>query len=313
MFKNLFTELTTQQIIDKSQLDRIIRNTNTTMQLLNVASSIRVWKNLDNSKSRNNIMSTNIQRALMLTGFCSFVERDGEKYPLPFYPSTVPSLDFRPTRGVCVGYNGETFPINTLDGTPILKNTPYGWSALPCISEYATRIEAIDTTSVGIVNAMQVPYIITTPSKDTENILADKVSNVINKRIPIIIADDAVGATFDKYITVLNTNVNSEHISALTSYRSEVFAQFMRYLGAVDLTGEKRERLLVGEVQMSHQSGMLLDNQFNISADENAELLSEYLNREVTWEKYDNMDMGIISGNIKPTEYITKTGGENNE
>lgn len=311
MFNELFKELTTQQIINKSQFDRLIRNTNTTMQLLNVASSIRVWKNLSDNKSRNNIMSTNIQRALMLTGFCSFVERNGEKYPLPFYPSTVPSLDFRPTRGICVGYNGETFEINTLSGVPILKNTPYGWSALPCISEYARRIETIDTTSIGIVNAMQVPYIITTPSKDSENIMADKIVNAIDKCVPVIITDDAVGATFDKYISVLNTNVNSTHISDLTTYRAEVFAQFMRYLGAVDLTGEKRERLLVGEVQMSHQSGMLLDNQFNISADENAELLSDYLGREVTWEKYNSLEETIISGNIKPSEYREKEINEN--
>ena len=145
MFNKLFDELSIQQIISNEQKARIIRNMNTTMQLLNVASSIRVWKNLDDNASRNNIMSTNIQRALMLTGFCSFVERDGEKYPLPFYPSTVPSLDFRPTKGICVGYNGQTFNVDSLDGTPILKNTPYGWSALPAISEYSDRIEAIDS------------------------------------------------------------------------------------------------------------------------------------------------------------------------
>lgn len=312
MFNKLFDELSIQEIITNEQKARIIRNMNTTMQLLNVASSIRVWKNLDDSKSRNNIMSTNIQRALMLTGFCSFVEKDGEKYPLPFYPSTVPSLDFRPTKGVCVGYNGQTFNVDTLDGTPILKNTPYGWSALPAICEYSDRIEAIDTTTMGIINAMQVPYIITTPSKDTESILATRIANAIRNREPIVVADDAVGQTFDRYITVLNTNVNSEHISSLTTYRAEAFAQFMRYLGSVDLTGEKRERLLVGEVQLSHQSAMLLDNQFNISADENAELLSEYLGRKVTWEKYDDISDLIGSGNIKPSEYRNKEGNNVN-
>lgn len=297
MWNNLFNELTVDGVITKEQLNRLKRNYNSTMLLLNVASSIRKWNNLTDDETINNIKSTNIQRALMLTGFCSFVKRNGDFYPLPFYPSSVPSLDFRPTEGVCVGYNGETFNVSSLDGTPILKNTPYGWSALPCISDYAERMELIDTTTMGVINAMQVPYVITAPSKDAKGDVADAITNALAKRFPVIVADDVAGNAFQRYITVLNTNVNADHISSLTSYRSEVFAQFMRYLGSVDMTGEKRERLLVGEVQLTQQSGLMLENQFNISADENAKLLSEWLGRTVTWEKVTNDEI-VKSGNL---------------
>lgn len=284
ILNNFYKELTNEEIITKSQYERIIKKYNSFTQLLNVACGIYKWKNLSDDKVENNIMSVNIERAMMTAGFCSWVNVMGKWYPLPFTPSTVPDLDFRPTAGICIGYNGTTYKVSSLDA-PILKNTPFGWSILPAVVDYSDRLETIDTTTMGIVNAMQVPFLIRTPDGDSKLEVVNELSNALITHRPIVIKDSAVATAFDKAITVLNTNVDSDGLSKLTSYRSECVAQFMRYLGIVDMTGEKRERLLVDEVNLSSESGKMLANPFEISRDENAKLLSEFFHREITYEK----------------------------
>ena len=281
---NLFTELSNEQIIEASIIDRIRKRYNSFTQLLNIASTVYKWNNLSDDKVENAIMSTNIERACMLSGFCSFVYNMGKWYPLPFVPSTVPNLDFRPTAGVCIGYNGQTYNVTSLDA-PILKNTPFGWSAISCIADYAERLELIDTTTMGIINAMQVPFIIRTPDGDSQNEVVNELSNALKLHRPVVIKDSTVANAFDKEITILNTNVDSDGISKLTSYRSESFAQFMRYLGIIDMTGEKRERLLVGEVDLSTQAGKMLSNPYDVTREENAKYLSNFFNREITYER----------------------------
>lgn len=278
--------MTAENIIDLSYMKRCSRNLTNVTELLNIACSMRKYNNLTDDKTDNMIMSVNLERALMLTGFAALVKNPvtGKYYPLPFVPSTPPDLECRPTGGLCIGYDGRTFPITDKE-SPILKNTPWGWSIMPAVIDYAERIESIDTTAQTIINTMQVPYIIVVPDGDKDNVTGNVIANKIARKEPVIVTTSSI---FEQTVKVFNTGVSGETLSHLNLYRSESFAQFMRKLGVSDMTGEKRERLLVSEVALSAQSSDYLSNCFEVARDENVQLLSDFLGRKVTWEENRN-------------------------
>lgn len=211
--------------------------------------------------------------------------------------------------GTTPGVDGIT--IRAEDAVPIWANymrTP----DLDLVSIYTRRMAMFDRTVEINAKGMRHPYILASDMETQHSV--NNMFRQIDEGQPVIYLNSALAQEIDKYIKVLNMEIDSDAITNLLIDKKKIWNECLTFLGINNANQDKRERLVQSEVS-ANDSEVLAARNIALDARQHA---VEQINKKwgldikVTWNvNIDAMaDMpGMAIGN-KTAEEIERGDAE---
>lgn len=180
-------------------------------------------------------------------------------------------------RRITLQNNGYT-RVFTKENSVILRTSNSGTPIIPTIEEYARKLYIISRTIDVNVNAQKTPVIILCPEEQRltyENLLKQYTGNV-----PFIWGDSDVMQGLDNNVKVLN--LNAPYVAdKLQMLKSNIWNEYLTFLGISNITINKKERLITDEVQRAMGGVIVQRNNFVAAIKDSIEEINKKFNMNI--------------------------------
>jgi len=182
--------------------------------------------------------------------------------------------------GSTKGVDGLTIPAD--EGVPIWANF-LRQPDLDMISIYTRRMAIFDRTVEINAKAMRHPYVLAADMETKKSV--QEMYRQVDEGQPVVYVTGGLADNLDKYLKVLNMDVDSELITNLLIDKKKIWNECLTFLGINNANQDKRERLVQSEVS-ANDSEVLAAR--NIALDQRLEACEKInkkwgLNVHVEW------------------------------